>query len=105
MSDDVYGPPRSRERRARPPAQDEDTAATLEAAIERLARSRCLWPGDASVTLHVLASIVAEASSRLPRAVADARAEGLSWADVADLLGTTRSSAWERYRHLAPEEQ
>ena len=49
------------------------------------------------MTLHLFASLAAETSSRLPQAVADARAYGLSWAQVADLLGVTRASAWERY--------
>jgi hypothetical protein len=106
MSDEVYGLPRSRAPRGRPPGKGEGTAAALGTAIEALGRSRGLWPGDASVTLHLLASIVAEVSSRLPRAVADARAYGLSWADVAELPGTTRSSAWGRYAsRTAPEER
>jgi DNA-directed RNA polymerase specialized sigma24 family protein len=35
--------------------------------------------------------------------VADARAAGASWADIAGALGVARSSAWERFRDL--EEQ
>ena len=99
MSDEVYGLPRSSPRRGRylPPEQGNGTAAALDAALEGLGRSRGLWPGDASATLHLLASPGAEVGPRFPQAVADARAEGLSWAEVADLLGTTRASAWERY--------
>ncbi len=36
--------------------------------------------GDAAVTLHLLASLITEARSRLPRAVADARDQDYSWA-------------------------
>ncbi|MGC8628324.1 MAG: hypothetical protein ACP5VR_12395, partial [Acidimicrobiales bacterium] len=58
---------------------------------------------DAAGRLHLLASLLAEASSRLAGAVAQARAEGLSWAEVADLLGVTRASAWQHYAsHCLP---
>ena len=53
--------------------------------------------GDAGATLHLIASLVAEARSRVPRAVADARDQEYSWAQVADLLGVTRASVWQRY--------
>ena len=49
--------------------------------------------GRTGATLHLLASLVAEASTRVPRAVADARDQEYSWAQVADLLGVTRGPA------------
>ena len=55
------------------------------------------WVGDAGVDLHLLTSLIEEATKRLPRAVADARDQDLSWAEIADLLGVTRASAWQRY--------
>jgi hypothetical protein len=80
------------------PATGEDSRAVLDAAIEALGTARGLeWVGDAAVTLHLLASLVAEAGSRLPRAVADARDQEYSWGQVADLLGVTRASAWQRF--------
>jgi hypothetical protein len=80
------------------PATDDDTRAVLDSAIEALGALRRLeWVGDAGATLHLLASLVAEASARVPRAVADARDQEYSWAEVADLLGVTRASAWQRY--------
>ena len=80
------------------PATGEDSRAALEAAIENLGKLRGLeWVGDAAVTLHLLASLITEARSRLPRAVADARDQDCSWGQVADLLGVTRASAWQRY--------
>lgn len=104
MSTELYGFPRSNWHRDRcpGPVSGGGTAAALDRAVEDLGRSLGLWPGDPSVTLHLLASLVAEASSRLPRAVAEARAYGLSWAQVADMLGVTRASAWERYRNQRP---
>ena len=80
------------------PATDDDTRAVLDSAIEALGTLRRLeWVGDAGATLHLLASLLAEATARVPRAVADARDQEYSWAQVADLLGVTRTSAWQRY--------
>jgi hypothetical protein len=80
------------------PATGEDSGAVLDAAIESLGKLRGLeWVGDAGVTLHLLASLVGEARSRVPRAVADARDQDYSWGQVAELLGVTRASAWQRY--------
>ena len=80
------------------PAPGADTERVLEAAIETLGKVRDLpWLGDAGATLHLLTSLMAEAEARLPRAVADARDQEYSWAEIADLLGVTRASAWQRY--------
>jgi hypothetical protein len=80
------------------PATGDDSAVVLDAAIESLGALRGLeWVGDAGVTVHLLASLLAEARSRMPRAVADARDQDYSWGQVAELLGVTRASAWQRY--------
>ncbi len=80
------------------PATGTDTERVLEAAVETLGKVRGLeWLGDAGATLHLLASLTTEAGHRLPRAVADARDQDYSWAQIADLLGVTRASAWQRY--------
>lgn len=80
------------------PASGDDTRLALDEAIKTLGTLRGLeWLGDAGVALHLLASLAAEAQSRLPRAVADARDQEYSWAQIADLLGVTRASAWQRY--------
>jgi len=82
------------------PATGEDTERVLEDAIDTLGTLRGLpWHGDAGATLHLLTSLTAEAERRLPRAVADARDQDYSWAQIADLLGVTRASAWQRYAH------
>jgi hypothetical protein len=85
------------------PATGTDSERVLEDAIDTLATLRDMdWLGDAGATLHLLASLLAQAQHRLPRAVADARDQEYSWAQIADLLGVTRASAWQRYsRHLA----
>ena len=77
------------------PATGDDTDVVVEAAIESLGTLRDLpWLGDAGARLHLLASLMAEAERRLPRAVADARDQDCSWAQIGDLLGVTRASAW-----------
>jgi hypothetical protein len=86
-----------------PPSVDDDTDTVIEAAIEALGDLRGLaWLGDAPAGLHLLASLIAETQRRLPRAVADARDQECSWAEIGDLLGVTRASAWQRYGGRTP---
>ena len=101
----VYGLPRSRGPRGNymGAVAGGDAAGALDRALEDLGRSRGLWPGDPSVTLELLSSLAAEVRSRFPRAVDDARAYRLSWAEVANLLGVTRASAWDRFGSQRPE--
>jgi hypothetical protein len=80
------------------PATGDDTEQVLDDAIDTLGTLRRLPSlGDAGATLHLLTSLIAQAEHRLPRAVADARDQDYSWAQIADLLGVTRASAWQRY--------
>lgn len=80
------------------PTTGADSDAVIEAAIESLGTLRGLaWLGDAGVTLHLLVSLIHQAQQRLPTAVADAREQDYTWAQIADLLGVTRASAWQRY--------
>lgn len=80
------------------PTTGSDTEAVLTAAIDRLGERRDLpAPRDASARVHLLASLSVEVSRLLSIAVADARAEQCSWAQIGDLLGVTRASAQQRY--------
>jgi len=79
------------------PATGDDAEAVLGHALVSLGTQRQLWPGDAGVILHLLTSLIAQAERRLPQAVADARDQDYSWAEIADLLGVTRASAWQRF--------
>jgi hypothetical protein len=81
----------------RSPAVGEDTETVLDAAIDSLAQLRGLGGPDAAAGLHLLASLAAETARRLPAAVTDARGQGCSWAQIADLLGVTRAAAQQRY--------
>jgi len=47
--------------------------------------------------VHLLASLHRQIQARLPDAVADARDQDYSWAEIGDLLGITRAAAWNRY--------
>jgi len=83
------------------PLADDDTQAVLDTAIDELAARRGFTADrDATANLHLLTSLVAQAERRLPKAVADTRNQGCSWAEIADLLGVVRASAWQRYSQL-----
>ncbi|HVW31372.1 MAG TPA: hypothetical protein VHL53_02430 [Acidimicrobiia bacterium] len=87
-----------------PPAIDGDTAGVLDQAIDTLAKLRGMdGNGAAAATVHLLASLIAETQQRLHRAVADARNQDCSWAEIADLLGVTRASAWQRFAGVVSE--
>jgi hypothetical protein len=80
------------------PVVGDDTGTVIEAAIAALAELRGLTPlGDPCTALHLLASIVCETQRRLPEAVARARDQQCSWAEIGDLVGVTRGSAQQRY--------
>ncbi len=84
------------------PATGADSFAALGSALEQLASARNLDATDAASAVHLLASLAAEVEARFPRLIADARDGGCSWAEIADLLGVTRASAWQRWgRHAA----
>jgi hypothetical protein len=85
------------------PATNDNTATVIDEAIRSLATLTTLdSAADPGVTLHLLVSLATEIGQRIPRAVADARAQEYSWAEIADLLGTTRASAWQRYAPVKP---
>jgi hypothetical protein len=80
------------------PRADTDTAAVIDAALDALAPGRATGRlSYAGETLHMLVSLQHEIAARLPDAVADARDSDHSWAEIGDLLGTTRAAAWNRY--------
>ena len=81
------------------PAKGDDTARVLDDAIALLAAARNMGLGEAGDDLHLLMSLIVEAQSRLDEAVGAARSQKYSWAQIADLLGVTRASAWQRYHH------
>jgi hypothetical protein len=80
------------------PRTDTDSAAVLADAVETLARLRTpYWLGDSAVGLHVLASLINQAEQMLPGAVAAARDQGHTWAEIGQLLAITQATARRRY--------
>jgi hypothetical protein len=80
------------------PRTGQDSDLVLDQALTALGPLRSLdWLGDAGVTVHLLASLHRQIQARLPDAVADARDQDYSWAEIGDLLGITRAAAWNRY--------
>ncbi len=80
------------------PWLDEETLALVEEAVGSLVVSRGGGRGDAGAVLSALASLIAETQRRLPDAVADARDQEYTWAEIAARLATTTSVVSRRYR-------
>ena len=56
--------------------------------------------GDATLRVHALATLIAQADALLADAVADARDQDHPWSDIAGQLGVTADTARRRYsRH------
>jgi hypothetical protein len=85
------------------PYTDWDTADVLDEALASLGTLRIPlgWLGDGGAETQLLASLMKEIELRLPKAVALARDQEYSWAEIGDLLGTTRAAAWQRFAHQA----
>ena len=84
------------------PRTDDDTNDVIDDALLALAERRGLWLGDDAVVVHLLASLIAQAERELPLAVANARANGASWDDIAELLGTSAHEAQLRFDPDSP---
>jgi hypothetical protein len=82
------------------PRADSDSDAVLADAIEALAKVRTsYWLGDSAVTLHAIASLIAQARKTLPEAVAAAPDQCLTWTEIGQLLGLSHAAAARRYRN------
>lgn len=80
------------------PRTDQASSTTLDHALAALGAERGLDPlDDTAITIHLLTSLQQQIQARLPTAVADARDQDYSWAEIGDLLGLTRAAAWHRY--------
>ena len=91
------------------PSTGADSRSALDTALDELAAARNLDTTDAATAVHLLASLAAETDARFSEMIANARKDGCSWAEIADLLGVTRASAWQRWgrpdRHTAGASQ
>jgi hypothetical protein len=80
------------------PVCDDDSEHVLRAAVDALVTARSpMYHGDAEAELHALASLVAEISLNLPHAVADARDQTYTWAEIAELLGRPKRTVKRGY--------
>ncbi|MGH9157134.1 MAG: hypothetical protein ACRD1K_15140 [Acidimicrobiales bacterium] len=98
MTSDISTTPRHPDH----PVVDEQSAAVLEEALHSLTMLRSAgYEGDAGARLHVLASLMAQAEAVLADAVADARDQDYSWAEIAERLGMATATARRRFAHAA----
>ena len=82
------------------PLLDELSASVVTEAADALAALRTpYWLGDSAVSLHALASLIAQAQQMIPQAVSQARDQGHTWADIGRLLGLSPQAAARRYRN------
>lgn len=84
------------------PRTDDDTNDVIDDALYALAERRRLWLGDDAATLHLLASLIAQAERELPLAVIHARANGATWTEIGQLLGTSGYEAQLRFNPDSP---
>ena len=82
-----------------PPRIDQISEQVTGEAVEQIAKLRTTyWLADAAVHLHALTSLIMQAQQLLPAAVADARDQDYTWAQIGQLLNLTPRSAARRYR-------
>lgn len=81
------------------PCSGPDTKAVFDDALTSLGILRIPtgWHGDGGAEIQLVASLILEAELRLQKAVVLARDQGYSWAEIGDLVGTTRAAAWQRF--------
>jgi hypothetical protein len=81
------------------PRADADSATVLAQAVDALAALRTpYWLGDSAVSLHALASLIAQAQQMIPAAVSQARDQEHTWAEIGQLLNLSPATAARRYR-------
>jgi len=84
------------------PVVDEESEAVAEEAVHSLTMLRSpTSEGDAGARLHALASLIAQAEALLADAVADARGQDYSWAEIARRLGVATVTARRHFVHHA----
>lgn len=82
---------------------DSASGALLDDITAVLVDLRGGSPQDPGARLSVLASILAEADSRIPDTVWCARAHHYSWEQIAERIGITTSAARRRYSRYATQ--
>ena len=83
------------------PGIDEEALDLVEEVVESLVCLGGSGLGDAGTVLWALASLIAGAVVRVPGALADARDQDYTWAEIATRLAVSASAARRRYGHYA----
>jgi len=85
-----------------PPRSGNDTWDLIDHALYQLAERRGRWCGDPIAFITIIASLLDQVERFLPEQVAEARAQGAPWADIAIALGTSPEQAELRYSPDSP---
>ena len=76
----------------------DDSKVVLEHAVASLGTLRDLdWLGDATVTIHLLVSLIHQAEHDLTAAITDAKDQDHTWTTIAKALDTTSADARQRH--------
>lgn len=87
------------------PVVGEQALAAARQCIEQLRAARDLDADDLAAQLHLAASLAGAFETLVAQRVAAAVAGGLSWAEIGDLLGTTKQAAHARFSSPRPREE
>jgi hypothetical protein len=79
------------------PTTDRDTLTILDQSIRILADRRGLWLNTDAVFVHLIASLIDQAQNILPVMVRNARQNGATWNDIAQLLAMTPEEAQQQF--------
>jgi hypothetical protein len=71
------------------PRSDDDTFDIIDDALLELATRRAAWLGDGFTAIGLVASLIDQAERCLPYFVHEARDNGHSWHEIAQVLGTS----------------
>ena len=85
-----------------PPRSGDDTYDLIDDALYQLDKRRGKWIGDPIAAITLLASLIDQAERMLPEQVAEARANGATWHDIATALATSPEQAELRYSPDSP---
>jgi hypothetical protein len=84
------------------PHSDADTFDVLDDALAELATRRGVWLGDELAVIGLLADLIDQGERCLPEPVSIARANGHSWVEIGQLLGTSPEQARLRFDPDSP---
>jgi hypothetical protein len=86
----------------RPRSGDDATFEVVDGALGALGLARGLWMGDDRAMIHLVVSVIEQAERFLPYLVAEARAEGVPWEEIAGLLGLDVDQTRSRFDPASP---